>query len=482
MSRAFNGGTSLDSITMSVGTAPPDEGPITIAVLAKPSSASFSGWAVQGRNGTTGIWSLLVDSGKLFCENDFGSGGPSHGTGWCWFVVTKASGSVIPRWHKHDLTAATAWVHQDDTSNAADGSGPITNVMIGSNGSLGNTWRGNIAAIATWTSVLSDAAIEAACTLAASALKAATPGWMVRLNQASTATAVTDDSGGGSTQTAISGTTVDTVNEPPGWSYTLTSTTPFSKTVVERYNVLNAWSKTVTESYRVTNAFSSSVTERYRVLNAWTKPVAESYRVYAAFTASVVERYSVLAPWSFSVTEQYRVLNAWAKSTVEAYQVLAVWSKAVSDTYRVLNAWSLSAPESYRVLGAFTVSVVEQYRVLGAWSTSVVERYNALSGTAFSFQIDERYRVLGAWSLPIVERYDILGVAWSFSVAERYRVYAAWLRTIVERYNVGDIVPPDVAPDVTAYLTSFAVSADLRTLATARLGGYYATAYLDDNE
>lgn len=223
MSRFFNGPSAADYITFSVGNAPTVQGPITIAVLAHPSSASFTGWAVQGMT-ASGVWAVLVDSGKLFMENDFTSGGPSHGTGWCWYVATKASGSVIPRWHMHDLTAATAWTHTNESGNVGNGTGPITSIRVGcsASGSATETFRGRIAAVAAWNSALADLSVEAACTTAASDLAAASPSWGVLLNQASTATSVTDFTGGGGNQSSLNGTAVD-ADEPPGWSYSLTS-------------------------------------------------------------------------------------------------------------------------------------------------------------------------------------------------------------------------------------------------------------------
>ncbi len=222
MSRLFGGPTTLEGITFSVGSAAPDNGPITVVLLARPSATPFTAWAIHGNVSGTRLWSILVDTGKLYTENDFGTGGPSHGTGWCWYAYTKASGSNIPRWHMKDITAGSAWVHQNDTFNIGDGSGPINSIVIGNAGSAANTWRGRIAAAATFTSVLNDAAIEAACTLAAADLLAAGPGWMVRLNQASTATSVVDDTGNGGGQSAITGTTVDP-DDPPGFDYSLSA-------------------------------------------------------------------------------------------------------------------------------------------------------------------------------------------------------------------------------------------------------------------
>lgn len=225
MSRLFRGGTALDSITFGVGNGPPDEGPITIAVLAHPSATNFTGWILNGHDGTFARWSMLASGNpvKLFMEGDFGSGGPALAADWYWLVGTKASGSVPPRWHVKDLTTGSAWAHVDGSANVSDNTGVATTIVLGNHiaGGAGDSFRGRIAAAATWTGALTDLQVEAACTLSAADLLTAGPGWMVRLNQASTATSVPDDTGHAGGQTAISGTVVD-ADEPPGWSYALT--------------------------------------------------------------------------------------------------------------------------------------------------------------------------------------------------------------------------------------------------------------------
>lgn len=228
MSRLFNGGVAADCITFAPGNAPPDQGPITMAVLTRPSSSSFLGYAIQGAASTTSVLALLTFGGKLFIERDFSSGTGAITTDWWWFVATKASGNVPERWHYRNITLGGAWTHVDAGGNVTDGTGPIDSLRIGGavSGAASDSWRGRIAASALWVSALTDLAVEAACTLAASDLLAASPNWMVRLNQASTATNVQDDTGGGGNQTALSGTAVD-ADEPPGWSYALTpSVTP----------------------------------------------------------------------------------------------------------------------------------------------------------------------------------------------------------------------------------------------------------------
>jgi hypothetical protein len=226
MSRFFNGGTAADRITFGSGLQTTGQGPITLAFLARATASGFTGWMLQGVGGGFAKFGELVSSNALFFENDFGSGGPAVTLNdWAWYVGTKASGSVLPRWHVKNITAGSAWVHSNGSANVNDLSGTVDSIIVGGQvgGGASTTWRGQVAACATWNTVLSDLAIEAACTLSAADLAAASPKWGVLLNQSSVATSVTDFTGGGGDQTSISGTAVD-ASEPPGWSYSLSPT------------------------------------------------------------------------------------------------------------------------------------------------------------------------------------------------------------------------------------------------------------------
>lgn len=227
MSRQFNpsGGSTTDVVNFSLGNAPPDQGPITIGVLAKMDAATGDFWMIQGSAGATAVWGMLAVSNsgeRLYMENDFDATGASGLTGgaWRWYVVTKAAGSNKPRWHVWDLSGA--WTHVDGGTNVGDGSGPITQLRVGNNANLNRNWRGLIAVDAAWASVLNDAAVEAAFTLNASATLAAGPAFMHRWNQASTATSVTDDTGGGANQSSITGTAVS-ADDPVGYNYNLST-------------------------------------------------------------------------------------------------------------------------------------------------------------------------------------------------------------------------------------------------------------------
>jgi hypothetical protein len=375
MSRFFNGPTTQDGITFSPGNAPPDQGPITVMALFRAASSPFTGWILSGNIGASRIWSMLVDTGKLYCENDFGTGGPSHGTGWCWFGYTKDPGAAIPRWHMHDITAGSAWVHVNDSSNVGDGSGPITSIVMGNGGSAANTFRGRGAAAAAWASKLSDGAIEAACTLAAADLAAASPNWGVLLNQASTATSVVDFTGGGGNQTALSGTSVD-ADEPPGWSYTLgPTTTPF------------------TRDYGI----------NWRVLNGFTKDVVVNWRVLAAFTRDTVLNWRVLGAFTRDYALSWRVLATWQRDYDARWRVLAALQRDVDVRWRVLGAFAADTALAWRVLGSFTRDYALAWRVLASWQRDTVLLWNVLSDTAWTKDVQLNWRVRAA----LVRDYEL---------------------------------------------------------------------------
>jgi hypothetical protein len=220
MSRAFAGGS--DRIVMSAGSAPANQGNMTILALVKPvTNITNDHWVAQGYNASNGAaWGLLETSSKFYNEGNFGSGnGTPVLSDWMWIGYGKASGNVKPRWHSRNLTTGGAWVHLDDSANVGDQSGPAVGIVLGGRQPGTSGWLGSIAALVTYTGSLSDAAVEAAA-VSAAALKAASPSFGVLFNQTSTSVAVTDLSGNGATQSSISGTSVD-ADEPPGWSYSL---------------------------------------------------------------------------------------------------------------------------------------------------------------------------------------------------------------------------------------------------------------------
>lgn len=220
MSRTFNGSAGFDQI---IACAPGalsgmDGGPITVAVLWRPSEI-LNGGIIQARRAGNPVWGLqTVSDGKYYIENDFG-GEASYVVGqWQIYAYTKASGSAAVRGHLYRYDTGT-WAHTG-YGNVGDGTAPSDEIWIGRcHGRMDGDW----VATAVWGSVLSDAGIEAVLSPAALAnWLAGSPAALWAGNQATTAQAIADLTGNGADQTSIIGTPPPvSADEPPGWSYTL---------------------------------------------------------------------------------------------------------------------------------------------------------------------------------------------------------------------------------------------------------------------
>lgn len=222
MSRSFNGTT--DFVVFGAGAATFGQGPITIAALIKPTSAigtrQVIGAATAGNVETYGI---LMDVNHYYCTNLFNSTTDGITNDWQWIVMTKASGSTIPRFHLKDVTTAGAWSHLNAGGNADNGTTPAASIGVGALPNGNRKYQGLVAAMAVWDVQFTDLQVESSCTLAASNLSAVSPpDWGTLWNQGSIATPVPDFSGGGGNQSAITGTTVS-ADDPPGFNYALTN-------------------------------------------------------------------------------------------------------------------------------------------------------------------------------------------------------------------------------------------------------------------
>lgn len=260
MSRAFANSGGDRIIVNPSGHEPVNQGGITVMALAKFSvTASADQWLVQAYDASNNpAWGLLASGGKFFCEGDFSSGnGTVTLNHWMWVAYTKATGNVKPDWYFHDLTAGSAWTHVQGASNVQNLTGPPSKIVIGGRQSGSAGLQGSIAAEAVYNSVLTQTAIQNA-SASATALLAASPSWGVLLNQASTATAVTDLSGNGATQASVTNTSVDS-DEPPGWSYSLTPSGPTFK-VWNGSSEVAATMKVWNGSSEVSASFSSITT------------------------------------------------------------------------------------------------------------------------------------------------------------------------------------------------------------------------------
>lgn len=231
MSRFFNGGFAADRIFFSPGNTPNNQGGITIVSLVKPAVADFTGYIVNGYDtgGFSKFGQLVAATGpaRVFITNDFGAGGPIAGTDWCWLASVHAAGNGPPEHYRGDISDDT-WSHVTGSANVNDFTGARSTVVVGNvtAGGAGDSWRGWMAAIGIFAGALTLSEIQAACTHSAKDLLDAGVDWGVLFNQTDVATPVLDFTGNHGDQTSIEGTSVDAAEEPPGWSYSLTGTTP----------------------------------------------------------------------------------------------------------------------------------------------------------------------------------------------------------------------------------------------------------------
>ena len=355
-----------DTLTCAMGAAPTSRAGTTLLLVRAYDSAfdilSSNTDFVSGLVGTSPLSGTFLSGGKIFSANDFGSGlaGPTDKNQWYVIGATKTSGNTA---YSYTMAPVGGSWTQGTSGSSADGSG-VDSIVFGK-GVIGGG-KFDIAAAAQWATPLTISAIQALGTTSMAAWLAGSPSAAWQFNQASTGTSVTDLTGGGANQTALSGTSV--VADPAGWTY-YTPTTPFTKDVVETYRVFNSVTKDVVERYRVFNGLTKDVVERYRVLNPITKDVVETYRVLNSLSKDVVER--------------YRVLNAWSSDTVERYRVLNGWTLDLTDRYRVLNTLSKDIVERYDILATphFTKDIVERYNILGvARSADAIAYLYATSG------------------------------------------------------------------------------------------------------
>lgn len=233
--RNFNG--TSDQITLAVGgLATQTGGNLTMAVLMNRQAGSWAAAMSINGTGSTQLISQAFDSadrGYFFTDTGAETWSPVGLTypasdNWVLYAVTKASGTVAPRFHKYVFDTST-WTHSASGETALNGAAPGAsgNVKIGAKDTGFDFFNGRLALAGIFPTVLSDATLEGMTTQLQAWVDAGPTG-LWPLNQTSTATPV-DDIVGTSDQTAISGTTVVTGDDPPGFSFTLGPLPPLSK-------------------------------------------------------------------------------------------------------------------------------------------------------------------------------------------------------------------------------------------------------------
>lgn len=221
MSRVFDG-FGDDSINLSPGAlAAQTGGPMSFAILHRPASG-FCGLFHNEKASATQFELWGEGSNYFLFPGGFSSGPAPVANIWQIIGVSKGAGTVTPRYQFVPLEGGGAgtWVPQNGTTTVADWSGPIDLLRIGHGQRKGN---GLIAALAMWNRTFTDSEwVNSVGFTSAQQWFNTAPIGMWLLNQALTSDPVLDVTGNGANQIATTNPAVS-ANDPPGWSYTVSS-------------------------------------------------------------------------------------------------------------------------------------------------------------------------------------------------------------------------------------------------------------------
>lgn len=220
MARTFDG--TDDFIQFTLGNGNFDLGPSTHAAIVRRNADGGEHRIIQAMTSSSaGRHGLAITAADVLQLNSGATNSVSTTTvtvssGWVLIAGAKAAGSATPRFHIYNYASDT-WTHENGDIALTDGSTPGAGGLfnIGRGPSVG-FFDGDVLIAGRWGSVLTDAQIE---TLAFSLQSwyGLNPAQLWLLDQSDVAQNVIDATGGGSNQTAITGTAVAS-SHPPIWN------------------------------------------------------------------------------------------------------------------------------------------------------------------------------------------------------------------------------------------------------------------------
>lgn len=199
----------------------------TMGVLFYPTTLNaFKDYVVARASVTTIAGMFTGGSGSENQIDDGADAGDSQGaagvtTGaWQWLFASKAAGNTAARLDRSVLGSGS-WIHATGTPTYTSAATAITAFLIGAADSTGTAVPGDYAIAFEFNRQISTVEAESFVSKTSDIWNASggRPKAIWELNQASTATSVLDITGGGADQTALSGTTVSTTNDPPGFTF-----------------------------------------------------------------------------------------------------------------------------------------------------------------------------------------------------------------------------------------------------------------------
>jgi hypothetical protein len=221
---------SGEFVTWAVGTgglATLLQGAFTVAAICRRVGTPADQGAVldlaAGLDGSRGFFRYTDGDQMDYLRGQFQSpgAGPSWtaADGWVLVAWTKAAGTTTVRYHKGVLsTGADSWTHVDSAGTVDNDDQTCDRAQTRFMEEDGWVFRGRYGVMAAWGSVLSDGALEALTSDYAD-WQSSAPVALWRFDQAATTEAVDDQTGNGSDQTALAGSTVVTDDPIPGFTF-----------------------------------------------------------------------------------------------------------------------------------------------------------------------------------------------------------------------------------------------------------------------
>lgn len=144
-------------------------------------------------------------------------------TDWLIVVLTKTSGTTLPRFHWVNLTTPAGWTHQNGNQNTGNPASQSGGTMRTGEYADTDDANVNLAVIAEWGVALSDGQCEELSVNSRTSdfwnNTGGNPVALYELNQAASTDSVPDLAGGGATWSLTNGTTVEGSTDPPSWNY-----------------------------------------------------------------------------------------------------------------------------------------------------------------------------------------------------------------------------------------------------------------------
>jgi hypothetical protein len=216
---ARNFSSASNSITLPSTTLPALQNFTAVAVCRVTTNPGFAGYIFGWDSSSSSIGALGVDSaGNMRAIVASSSGiGPTSAIssgatdGWILYAITKTSGTTTIRFHRY-LYASDTWARGNSTSTAANSLAP-NQVRLGNYWTGSDGFTGDLAAAAIFNATLTDDQVSSLPFSSAAWLSLAPVGMWV-LDQSNVTQTVIDWTGGGTNETARSGSAVSTASVP----------------------------------------------------------------------------------------------------------------------------------------------------------------------------------------------------------------------------------------------------------------------------